>query len=142
MEVERSKRYKHLFSLFFMSVDHFMKFNDTNGPDAGDKALRAIAELLRKSTRKSNVVARYGLNEFAMIMPEITPEAVFVFAERIRALISEYPFTGRENQPGGIITVSIGIATFPRDGIDLKSLIQHADKALHHAKNSGRNKVC
>lgn len=125
-----------------MSVDHFMKFNDTNGPDAGDKVLRAIADLLRKNTRKSNVVARYGLEEFALIMPEITPEAVFIFAERIRALVAEYPFPGRESQPGGIITVSIGIATFPHDGIDLKSLIQHAEKALHHATNSGRNKVC
>jgi diguanylate cyclase (GGDEF)-like protein len=140
-EVERSKRYKHSFSLIFITVDHFLKYNDTNGPSAADQILRAIADLLKQNTRKSNIVARYGLEEFALIMPEITAEAALVFAERIRALVADHPFTGRENLPGGIITVSIGVAAFPRDGIDRKSLIDHAGRALLEAKNSGRNKV-
>lgn len=141
-EVERSKRYKHSFSLIFIAVDHFIKFNDTNGPFAGDKVLRAIASLLKKNTRASNVVARYGLEEFALIMPELSSEAAFIFAERIRVLIADYPFIGRESQPGGIITVSIGVATFPHNGIDRKSLLDHVGQALSQAKNSGRNKVC
>jgi diguanylate cyclase (GGDEF)-like protein len=141
-EVERSKRYKHSFSLIFISVDHFIKYNDTHGPSAADQILRAIADLLKNNTRKSNVVARCGLEEFGLIMPEITAEAALVFAERIRALVADHPFVARESQPGGIVSVSIGVAAFPRDGIDRKSLLDHAGRALLEAKNSGRNKVC
>ena len=142
MEVERSKRYKHLFSLIFMTVDYFMKYNDTNGYSAGDKLLRAIAELLKKNTRKSNSVARYAFDKFAIILPEKSREEALVFAERIRTLVAEHPFAGRECLPGGIITASIGIATFPYDGIDRKSLIEHAGQALLMATGSGRNKAC
>jgi two-component system cell cycle response regulator len=141
-EVERSKRYKHVFSLFLMSVDHFVKYNDTYGHQAGDKVLYAIAELFKKNTRKSNVVARYGFEKFSIILPECSREEALVFAERIRKLIAEYPFAGRENQPGDSITVSIGVATFPHDGIDRRSLVDHADQALVNAQNSGRNRVC
>lgn len=142
MEVERSKRYKHLFSLLFMTIDYFMKFNDTYGYSAGDKVLRAIAELLKKNTRKSNSVARYAFDKFAIILPEKSREEALVFAERIRTLVAEHPFAGRESLPGGIITASIGIATFPYDGIDRKSLIDHADQALLMAIGGGRNRAC
>ncbi len=141
-EVERSKRYKHVFSLLLMSVDHFMKYNDTNGRTAGDKVLYAIADLFKKNTRKSNIAARYGFEKFAIILPECSREEALVFAERIRALIAEYPLAGRASQSGDGITVSIGVATFPHDGIDRKALVDHADQALMNAKNSGRNRVC
>jgi diguanylate cyclase (GGDEF)-like protein len=141
-EVERSKRYKHLFSLLFMAIDHFMKINDSLGHPAGDRALRGIAEILKKNTRKSNVVARYGFGTFAMIMPEISREEAVFFAERMRKLVAEHSFNGQEILPGGVITVSIGIATFPYDGIDRKSLVDQAGQALTEAQTSGKNKVC
>jgi two-component system, cell cycle response regulator len=141
-EVERSKRYKHVFSLLLMSVDHFVKYNDTYGHQAGDTVLHAIADIFKKNTRKSNVVARYGFEKFSVILPECSRDEVLVFAERIRTLIAEYPFAGRERQPEAGITVSIGVATFPHDGVERKSLIDHAAQALTNAKNSGRNRVC
>jgi diguanylate cyclase (GGDEF)-like protein len=141
-EVERSKRYKHEFSLVLISVDHFVKYNDTHGHQAGDRVLHTIADLFKKNTRKSNVVARYGFEKFSVILPECSREEVLVFAERIRTLIAEHPFAGRENQSGDGITVSIGVATFPHDGIERKALIDHADQSLTIAKNSGSNRVC
>jgi diguanylate cyclase (GGDEF)-like protein len=87
-------------------------------------------------------VARYGFEKFSIILPEISREEALTFSERMRSLIAEYPFAGRENLPGGSITVSIGVATFPHDGIDRKSLIDLAEQALMDAKNSGRNRVC
>lgn len=142
MEIERSKRYKHLFSLLFMTLDHFMKFNDTNGYGAGDKVLRATADIIKKNTRKSNYVARYAFDKFAVILPEISREEALIFAERIRTLVADHPFVGRENQPGGIISLSIGVSTFPHDGIDRKSLIDHAEQALLMAVGRGRNRAC
>jgi two-component system, cell cycle response regulator len=141
-EVERSKRYKHEFSLVLMSVDHFVKYNDTHGHQAGDRVLHAIADIFKKNTRKSNIVARYGFEKFSVILPECSREEVLVFAERIRTLIAEHSFAGREDRSGDGITVSIGVATFPHDGIERKSLIDHAAQALTNAKNNGRNRVC
>jgi two-component system, cell cycle response regulator len=141
-EVERSKRYKHVFSMLLMSVDHFVKYSDTYGHQAGDKVLHAIADLFKKNTRKSTVVARYGFEKFSVILPECSRDEALIFAERIRTLIVEYPFAGREKQPGVDITISIGVAAFPHDGIERKSLIDHADQALTYAQNSGSNRVC
>ncbi len=141
-EIERSKRYMHVFSILFMDVDHFKKFNDTNGHIAGDKVLHTLADLLMKNNRKSSVVARYGGEEFVMLLPEISRADALMFAERIRIHVAEYPFDGRESQPEGIMTVSIGVASFPEDGNDSTTLINHADKSLYRAKESGRNKVC
>ncbi len=141
-EVERSKRYNHAFSLLLMSIDHFMKYNDIYGHPAGDKVLYAIADLFKKNTRKSNVVARYGFEKFSIILPECSREESLIFAERIRTLIAAYPFSGRVNQPKDSITVSIGSAAFPHDGIDRRSLLDHAERALTNAMNSGRNRVC
>jgi diguanylate cyclase (GGDEF)-like protein len=141
-EVERSKRYKHEFSVLLMSVDHFVKYNDTHGQQSGDKVLHTIADLFKKNTRKSNVVARYGFEKFSVILPECSREDVLVFAERIRKIIAEHPFAGREDEADDRITVSVGVATFPHDGIERKALIDHADQALTYAKNTGRNRVC
>jgi diguanylate cyclase (GGDEF)-like protein len=141
-EVERSKRYKHEFSLVLISVDHFVKYNDTHGRQAGDSVLHTIADLFKKNTRKSNVLARYGFEKFSVILPECSREEVLVFSERIRTLVAEHPFADRGGRSGDGITVSIGVATFPHDGIERKSLIDHCDQALTNAKNSGRNRVC
>lgn len=141
-EVERSKRYKHMFSLLFMTIDHFMKFNDINGYSAGDRVLRALADLIKKNTRKSNSVARYAFDKFAIILPEKSRDEALIFTERIRTLIADHPFAGRESQPGGIFTVSLGLATFPDNGIDRKALIDHADQTLLMAIGGGGNRAC
>jgi diguanylate cyclase (GGDEF)-like protein len=141
-EVERSKRYKHEFSLVLISVDHFVKYNDTHGHQAGDRVLHTIADIFKKNTRKSNVLARYGFEKFSVILPECSREEVLVFSERIRTLVAEHPFADREDRSGDGITVSIGVATFPHDGVERKALIDHADQALTNAKHSGRNRVC
>jgi diguanylate cyclase (GGDEF)-like protein len=140
-EIERSKRYQHEFSLLFIDVDHFMEYNEANGHLAGDKALYELADLLKKNTRRSCVVSRYGGEEFAIILPETSREGAFAIAENIRVLIAEHPFPGREKQPGGMFTVSIVVASYPQEGTDIRSLIYHADNALHKAKNKGNNRV-
>jgi diguanylate cyclase (GGDEF)-like protein len=141
-ELHRHQRSGEPMVVAMLDLDHFKRFNDTYGHQAGDKVLHAIADLFKKNTRKSNVVARYGFEKFSVILPECSRDEVLVFAERIRTLIAEYPFADREKQPGVDITASIGVATFPHDGIERKALIDHADQSLTIAKNSGSNRVC
>jgi diguanylate cyclase (GGDEF)-like protein len=141
-EIERSERFKHQFSLLFIDVDHFKKYNDANGHLEGDRVLQELSNILKVKTRKSDVVARYGGEEFVIILTEKSRENALIVAENIRLLISEYPFHGRERQPSGKITVSIGVSTFSENGHDPESLIRFADQALYRAKDEGRDRVC
>ena len=91
---------------------------------------------------RSDYLARYGGEEFTIILPSTTKGEALAVAEKIRGRVERYPFTGRETQPKGCVTVSIGISTFPENGKDNASLMENADEALYQAKNSGRNRVC
>jgi len=88
------------------------------------------------------MVARYGGEEFVMLLPETPKEGALVVAEKIRRRIEDHPFPGRDTQPDGKVTVSLGVVTFPQDGSNRGTLMQRADQALYQAKQDGRNRVC
>jgi diguanylate cyclase (GGDEF)-like protein len=141
-EILRSKRYAKNFSLVFLDVDFFKQYNDTHGHLHGDAILVALSKLLIAGIRKSDVAVRYGGEEFVLLLPETSKEHAFALAGTIREKIAAHPFPGRETQPHGMITVSMGIAAFPEDGSDSSTLLHRADEALYQAKNGGRNRVC
>ncbi|MCA1633494.1 MAG: sensor domain-containing diguanylate cyclase [Acidobacteria bacterium] len=124
-------------SLIMLDVDRFKLVNDTHGHDAGDVALRIIAGALREEVRGVDTAARYGGEEFAVILPQAGLEGALLVAERLRARIemTELPGLGR-------ITASFGVATFPEHASSRELLVTKADRALSHAKRTGRNRVC
>jgi diguanylate cyclase (GGDEF)-like protein len=142
LEILRSKRYEKIFSLVFLDVDFFKQYNDTHGHLHGDAVLVALSKLLIAGLRKSDIAVRYGGEEFVFLLPEISKENAFVLAETIRGKIAAHHFAGRETQPQGKITVSMGISVVPEDGSEASTLLHHADVALYQAKNGGRNRVC
>jgi diguanylate cyclase (GGDEF)-like protein len=128
-------------AVLMLDLDHFKDFNDRHGHPAGDEALRAFAGILRSCLRDGDVAARYGGEEFAVMLPGVDVQAALAVAERIRSrtessLISLAPgITDR-------ISVSVGIAMAPVQGLERVSLLRVADDALYHAKQAGRNQVC
>jgi diguanylate cyclase (GGDEF)-like protein len=141
-EILRAKRYSHSLSLILFDVDYFKNYNDVLGHPSGDVALRNIANILKSSIRKSDIPVRYGGEEFCVILPEANINDAKLFAERLRRKIEAYPFEGKKEQPGGKLTISIGVASFPETAESLQSMIDRADAALYNAKRQGRNKTC
>ncbi len=141
-EVSRANRYNRTLSLIFLDVDYFKVFNDRNGHPMGDTLLKELASILQSRIRNVDFVARYGGEEFVAVLPETDKKGALTLANSIREQISTHPFEGRENQPDHNITVSIGIATYPNDGMSADALIKHSDDALYLAKRNGRNRVC
>ncbi|HHM24276.1 MAG TPA: sensor domain-containing diguanylate cyclase [Bacteroidetes bacterium] len=140
-EVFRSQRTGRPLSLVILDVDYFKNYNDNLGHPAGDQVLKQIARILKNSVRDTDVVARYGGEEFCVILPEVDVQGARAFGERLRKNIEDYPFYKEEIQPGGKLTVSLGAATYPQDATMINELLVRADKALYHAKNSGRNRM-
>ena len=140
-ELARSKRHGRIFSVIFMDVDKFKNYNDTCGHLQGDKLLRTLSALLREDMRASSILARYGGEEFVLLLPETGQEGAVVRAEKIRQSVEAFPFEGGACQPGGRVTLSLGVATYPMDGVDSNALISAADEALYRAKRDGRNRV-
>ena len=141
MQLERdlglATRMRQPVSLIMLDIDHFKRVNDTYGHDAGDVALRTVAEALREELRSVDTAARYVGEEFAIILPQAGVEGVAAVAERLRARIE------RTLVPGvGHITASIGIATFPLHATSRDGLVTTADHALYDAKRTGRNRIC
>lgn len=129
------------FSVLIMDMDHFKLVNDTYGHICGDEVLKQLAEIIVKSTRGADLAARFGGEEFVVLMPETDSVAAADVAERIRKSIETYTFT-ISHQVGQIQkTVSIGVASLNLFGDTSKELLERADKSLYEAKNGGRNKV-
>lgn len=150
-EVARSRRHNHQVGLLFIDIDYFKRYNDTHGHPAGDHLLKKVARLLTVDVRAedviarlraSDVVARYGGEEFAIILPETHLGGAKSIAERIHKAVREHDFPGRETQPFGTITVSIGVAAFPDSAPDAAALLDAADRAMYRAKENGRDRVC
>jgi diguanylate cyclase (GGDEF)-like protein len=139
-EVARAVRRKSLLAVFMVDVDHFKKFNDQSGHSAGDTVLKEVARVLGSAVRTEDLVCRYGGEEFTIILPDVTPEAAYEKAEALRVAVSELRAV-LDNNPDNEITISIGVALFPKDGQVPESLLKHADAALYRAKHEGRNKV-
>jgi diguanylate cyclase (GGDEF)-like protein len=140
-EISRARREHSLISLLIMDVDYFKNYNDTLGHPAGDEVLRKVSAILQKSVRGNDIVARYGGEEFAIILTGADKAGACSLAERIRVKVEHAEFYQEEIQPDGKLTISIGTATFPDDAVTEDDLIFKADRALYHAKNTGRNKV-
>jgi len=141
MEASRSLRHGRTFSLIFMDIDQFKNYNDTHGHLKGDGLLRIVGEILKNILRKADLAARYGGDEFVLLLPETDKEGGRMVAERIRESIESHLFYGRDAHPGGKVTVSVGVASFPEDGTDPATLVESADKALYDAKSRGKNSV-
>jgi diguanylate cyclase (GGDEF)-like protein len=139
-ELERNKRYQRGFSLLFFDIDLFKQVNDSYGHLAGDKVLKSIADRIQQILRSSDVVVRYGGDEFAVIMPETDKKGLEEFAERMRREIEslEVLVEGEAIR----VTISIGAASFPGGTLPSKtSILEAADKAIYLAKQAGRNAV-
>jgi diguanylate cyclase (GGDEF)-like protein len=149
-ELSRAKRHGHSVGLLFIDVDHFKQYNDRHGHPAGDRLLRRVADVLtggRDSglplqVRASDVAARYGGEEFVLVLPETTLEGALIKAERVRRSVAGFAFAEAASQPGGCVTVSIGVVAYPEHGDDKQSLIDAADRELYRAKDNGRNRIC
>ncbi len=138
-ELKLVKRTNRPLSIIMLDLDYFKKYNDKYGHIAGDEALRKLGDLFRESTRESDVVARYGGEEFLIMMPHTDKEGALKAAENLRAAVEEAVFT-----PGGKktkITVSLGVAAAPSDGMAFDDLVEAADLAMYAAKKAGRNRV-
>jgi diguanylate cyclase (GGDEF)-like protein len=141
LEVERSGRTGLPVALFMIDVDHFKKYNDRNGHPAGDEVLRQLAKLLAEGRRVNDFCARYGGEEFAVVLIDTPKLAAYQLAEKLRERIAGHVFPHGAAQPGGAITVSVGVASFPDDAGDPEALVRAADDALYKAKHAGRNQV-
>lgn len=140
-EISRSRRQRQHFSLLIIDLDNFKAYNDLCGHPGGDLALRRTAALLHSSAREMDVVARYGGEEFCVLVAGTAKkESVFV-AERIRRAIENESFPREKELPQGLLTVSIGVASFPEDGESAADLLRAADSALYQAKDNGRNRI-
>jgi diguanylate cyclase (GGDEF)-like protein len=137
----RAERYQRLLSLILFDLDHFKRYNDLNGHPAGNEVLRRVSAILKEECRETDLVARYGGEEMVILMPEASRRTAREVAERIRYRLAHEPFTRRESQPGGQVTVSAGVATFPVDASNEDELVIRADKSLYQAKHLGRNRV-
>ena len=140
-EFERAKRYGSSISLMMLDIDHFKVYNDNNGHLAGDDALRKVAKLINGAIRETDIVGRYGGEEFAVILLHADMIQIAEVAERIRGTIEETPFPNEELQPIGKITVSIGGSCLSDGMMTIEDLIRSADEALYRAKRNGRNQI-
>ena len=135
-DLRLATRMRQPVSLILLDVDHFKRVNDTHGHDAGDAALRFLADVLRSELRSVDTAARYGGEEFAVILPQASLDGAQIVAERLRARVEETAIPGI-----GQITASFGIATFPLHAGRPDQLVTVADAALYEAKHGGRNTV-
>lgn len=137
----RSKNEQPQLSLFIFDIDHFKKYNDSNGHVAGDECLKQTGRLIRSNIRKGDLAARYGGEEFVVLFPNTDKATALSLAERIRRCFETEPFPEEHKQPGGKLTISGGVATCPEDAQDSAGLIRSADEALYEGKKKGRNRV-
>ncbi len=139
-EFHRSVRHKHPLSLIMADIDHFKKINDTYGHQQGDLVLKAVADTMRNLLREYDVAARFGGEEFALVLPETALLQATHVAERIRERIAAMRFEG--SLAPLRMTISLGVASSPGKGIKgVNDLIRVADDALYTAKREGRNRV-
>lgn len=128
-------------SLLLVDINNFRYYNELHGKGAGDEALKKVAAILKQCVRDRDVVSRYGGDEFAVILPDTTEEQAILAAERIRKTVNETWFYGEEKLPGGKLTVSIGISSFPDKAKTRAELIKGVDDALSRAKRVEKSRV-
>lgn len=137
----RNKDHEQPLAVGFFDLDEFLKVNDTYGHAGGDSLLKAVAGLLKEMVGDAGFAARYGGDEFAVLLPGLEREQAFLLMEQVRAAVNRIEITTQsgENMVGQ--TISAGIAAFPVDGRSEPDLLRKADQALYRAKLAGRNQV-
>lgn len=139
-QIELSKRYGQPFSLIIIDIDFFKKFNDTYGHQAGDAVLKQVAQTLKKNSRTTDFVCRYGGEEMSIILPNTSAEEALFNAKRINKAVAERDFQVNAEETSKV-TISVGVSTFPDNAETPQDLIEYADKGLYYAKEHGRNQV-
>jgi diguanylate cyclase (GGDEF)-like protein len=140
-ELNRSQRYNYPMSCLMIDIDDFKTYNDRNGHQAGDVALKITAHALKAALRGADVACRYGGEEFCILLPQTSLSEAGVIAERIRQTVSEKEYRFGKSQPLGMVSVSIGISTFAKHIDTAESIIAAADRALYNAKSQGKNRI-
>jgi diguanylate cyclase (GGDEF)-like protein len=141
LEIKRAERKRTRFALLMLDIDYFKKFNDEYGHHVGDQVLRDVSSILARDMREVDTVARYGGEEFVIILPETGLRGALQVAERLRHNVEQTRFfIGQQGQKHPI-TISIGVAIYGDDGRNRTELMEAADAALYHAKDSGRNRI-
>ncbi|MCK4762267.1 MAG: diguanylate cyclase [Candidatus Aminicenantes bacterium] len=141
LQLEKARRYNYPFAIVMFDVDHFKNYNDSCGHLQGSAVLKRISELMKKEFRTSDILARYGGDEFAVILSHSDRVGAYLAADRLREIVEEEPFEDRDKQPLGKITLSLGVAGYPEHGSTVDEILNNADKALYMAKNAGRNRA-
>ncbi len=137
----RARRYGRPLSILMLDVDEFKHFNDTWGHAAGDEALKAVAAAIKQSVRQGEIVARYGGDEFVVLLPETRPDTAVSRGDKIRLRVPPIVAGGRGREQTVPVTISGGVASLPADGIDGFEVLNQADMRLYDAKHAGRNAV-
>jgi diguanylate cyclase (GGDEF)-like protein len=140
-ELNRSQRYNYSMSCLMIDIDDFKDYNDQNGHQAGDVALKITAHALKATLRSADVACRYGGEEFCILLPQTTLSEAGVIAERMRQRVAETDYPHGKSQPLGTVSVSIGISTFAKHIDTAESVIAAADRALYSAKHLGKNRI-
>ena len=140
-EVNRSQRYNYPMSCLMIDIDDFKNYNDKNGHQAGDAALKITAHALKAALRSADVPCRYGGEEFCILLPQTTLSEAGVIAERVRQRVAERDYPFGKAQPMGVVSVSIGISTYARNIDTAEKIIAAADRALYDAKARGKNRI-
>ena len=140
-EISLVHRFGQQLVMHMMDLDHFKIVNDTHGHPFGDLVLKEFIGIVRSAIRESDIVGRYGGEEFAIILPATNMASALEKANRIRQQVESVDFDGIVTGKSLKITISIGVANFPEHGAEYEAIVTAADSALYKAKRSGRNRV-
>ena len=138
---EESKKSDQPFSMVMVDLDHFRAINDTYGHDVGDQLIYAVAQVFKKTLRKTDIVIRFGGDEFVFLYPATDPKKAFQVSERVRKEVRKLDILKKQKGKIDLVTASQGIATYPDNVSSLETMREIADQALYQAKEAGRNKV-
>ena len=138
-EISRSKRYHERFSVVLFDVDNFKAFNDRYGHQTGDEVLVEIAAHMRTISRASDVLSRYGGEEFIMLLPHTSKDEAVTLASRLMQAIGSRQFLGSQAMQ---VTISGGVSTYPEDAEEAKALLYASDMAMYEAKEKGKKQIC